>query len=183
MAFHGTADPIVTYEGRGLERRHHRQPALLERRGPDDVPVHEGVDHAMDNWAAHNGCEPGRQEERISTRSCAHVGGLRGRDRPYVVEGGGHVARAADAGVPRPSSAPPPWDTRPPLMFDFFLGPPGRTNPPFGSDARPPGADEAPGWVNQSGRRRARQDAVDQGVDGGEQALTGAVVGARPCRR
>src|SRR5690606_3032976 len=66
MAFHGDADPIVPYDGGGLNsvtiaRQNLDAPGL-----PDGLPTPPGVDESMRRWAEHNGCDPEPMEERVS---------------------------------------------------------------------------------------------------------------------
>jgi polyvinyl alcohol dehydrogenase (cytochrome) len=103
MAFHGTADPIVTYDGGGLNAATIANTHLWKGDMPDGVPEHQGVDAAMRAWAAHNGCDPKPVEERVSPevrrrtwRNCEAETIL------YVVDGGGH----AWPGLPVPQFEP-----------------------------------------------------------------------------
>lgn len=132
MAFHGTADPIVTYEGGGLNAARIADLHYWKGDVPDDVPEHEGVDQAMDNWAAHNGCEPGRQEERISDEVVlATWEGCEAETVLYVVEGGGHTWPGRPTPGFEEQFGPTTMDIEAtPLMFEFFLGPPGEQSEP-----------------------------------------------------
>jgi len=131
MAFHGTADPIVTYEGGGLNAATIANLHYWHGEAPDDVPAHEGVDTAMDNWAAHNGCEPGREEERISDEVVRYTwADCEAETVLYVVEGGGHTWPGRPTPGFEAQFGPTTMDIEAtPLMFDFFLGPPGDDAP------------------------------------------------------
>jgi polyhydroxybutyrate depolymerase len=91
MAFHGTADPIVTYEGGGLNAMTIANMHYWKGNIPAGVPEHSGVDEAMVTWAAHNGCEAHPTEQQVSAQ-------VRRRSWPgcdaetilYIVDGGGH---------------------------------------------------------------------------------------------
>jgi polyhydroxybutyrate depolymerase len=92
MAFHGSADPIVSYDGGGLNAARIADLQYWKGQRPGGVPVHHGVDAAMAAWARHNGCDPDFVEERVSPE-------VRRRTWPncdaetilYVVDGGGHT--------------------------------------------------------------------------------------------
>jgi polyhydroxybutyrate depolymerase len=92
IAFHGSADPIVTYDGGGLNATRIADTQYWKGNAPPGSPVHRGVDSAMHNWAAHNRCDPAPVEERVSPevrrltwRHCKADTIL------YVVDGGGHA--------------------------------------------------------------------------------------------
>lgn len=91
IAFHGTADPIVTYEGGGLNAATIANINFWKGNVPSGLPVHHGVDAAMQTWAAHNGCDPVPVEVRISPevrrREWRHC---RADTILYIVDGGGH---------------------------------------------------------------------------------------------
>ena len=117
MAFHGDADPIVTYEGGGLNATTIANQQYWKGEMPDGLPVHGGVDQALADWAAHNGCDPEPVEERISPEvlrrtwaGCeADDGALRGRGwRPHVARASRSRASRTSSGPPRPTSTPPP---------------------------------------------------------------------------
>jgi polyhydroxybutyrate depolymerase len=92
IAFHGTADPIVTYGGGGLNATTIANINFWKGNIPNGLPVHHGVDAAMRTWAAHNGCDPASVEVRISPevrrRKWRHC---RAETVLYVVDGGGHA--------------------------------------------------------------------------------------------
>jgi polyhydroxybutyrate depolymerase len=126
MAFHGDADPIVTYEGGGLHAAaiadlHHWKGDV-----PPGLPVHGGVDDAMRNWAAHNGCEPARTEEEISPEVVRHTWeGCEAETVLYVVRGGGHSLPGRPVpGFESTFGATTTDIDATALMFEFFLGPP-----------------------------------------------------------
>jgi polyhydroxybutyrate depolymerase len=92
MAFHGTADPIVTYDGGGLNATAIADLYYWKGDVPEGVPEHRGVEAAMRTWAAHNGCDLEPVEERVSRE----VRRLTWQDCMaetvlYVVDGGGHA--------------------------------------------------------------------------------------------
>jgi polyhydroxybutyrate depolymerase len=91
IAFHGTADPIVTYAGGGLNSTRIADLDFWKGNVPPGLPVHHGVDAAMQTWAAHNHCRPKPVEVRVTPevrrrtwRHCAADTVL------YIVDGGGH---------------------------------------------------------------------------------------------
>jgi polyhydroxybutyrate depolymerase len=122
MAFHGTADPIVTYDGGGLNARAIADQQYWHGDVPGDVPEHHGVDEAMQTWADKNGCKPRPREKAISPevrrrtwRGCAAATIL------YIIDGGGHSL----PGRPVPGFEDQFGTTTedidaPGLMFDFF---------------------------------------------------------------
>jgi polyhydroxybutyrate depolymerase len=103
IAFHGSADPIVTYEGGGLNATRIADTQYWKGNVPPGLPVHHGVDAAMGNWARHNHCDPTPVEERVSPevrrRTWRHC---KADTILYVVDGGGH----AWPGKPVPSFEP-----------------------------------------------------------------------------
>jgi polyhydroxybutyrate depolymerase len=127
IAFHGSADPIVTYEGGGLNATTIANMQYWKGDMPEGLPVHRGVDAALSAWAAHNGCDPQPVEERVSPdvrrrvwQNCAAPTVL------YVIDGGGH----AWPGKPVPAFEAQfgPGTTEidaSTLIFEFFFeGPP-----------------------------------------------------------
>jgi polyhydroxybutyrate depolymerase len=92
MAFFGSADQVVTYDGGGLnaarigELHHWKGPR------PEGLPEHEGVDAAMAAWSAHNGCEDDVVEERISSEVLRRTWqDCDAETVLYLVEDGGHT--------------------------------------------------------------------------------------------
>jgi polyhydroxybutyrate depolymerase len=126
MAFHGDADPIVTYEGGGLNAAAIAD--LHEWKGdlPTGVAEHRGVDEAMAGWAAHNGCDPEPQVEELTVEvSRSTWRGCEADTVLYRIVGGGHTW----PGKPMPgfeaTFGPTTTDIdATDLMFEFFLGPP-----------------------------------------------------------
>jgi polyhydroxybutyrate depolymerase len=123
MAFHGDADPIVTYDGGGLNATTIANQQFWKGDVPEGLPVHGGVDQALSDWAAHNGCDPAPTEERISPEVVRRTwDGCEAETVLYVIEGGGHTW---------PGWPVPGFDQFGPtttdidataLMFEFFLG-------------------------------------------------------------
>jgi len=126
MAFHGSIDPIVTYDGGGLNAKTISNTYYWKGDVPDDVPDNPGVDESMRIWAEHNGCDPEPTEEQVSNEvrrltwnNCQAATVL------YVVDGGGH----AWPGKPQPQfeaqfgHGTTEIDATS-LMFEFFFGPP-----------------------------------------------------------
>jgi polyhydroxybutyrate depolymerase len=124
MAFHGREDPIVTYDGEGLDAKRIADVYFWRGAIPPEVPEHVGVEAAMRAWAAHNGCDRRPVETQASPevrrrvwRHCDAATVL------YVVDGGGH----AWPGKPVPQfeasfgHATTEIDAST-LIFDFFLG-------------------------------------------------------------
>ena len=126
MAFHGDADPIVLYDGGGLNATTISNQQYWKGDVPEGLPVHGGVDQAMADWAAHNGCEPEPAEERISPEVIRRTWSA--CDAPtvlYVVEGGGHTWPGLPvAGFEDQFGHTTTDIDATDLMFDFFLDPP-----------------------------------------------------------
>jgi polyhydroxybutyrate depolymerase len=92
IAFHGTADPFVTYEGGGLDAVRIADTYAWKGNVPAGVPQHLGVEDAMQNWAEHNGCGPEPVDEQVT----AEVRKRTWRDCDaetilYTIERGGHT--------------------------------------------------------------------------------------------
>lgn len=92
MAFHGDEDPVVTYEGGGLDAAAIADLHNWKGDPPSGVPEHGGVDDAMADWAEHNGCDAGPVVEDVSAevrryewQNCDATTVL------YRVVGGGHT--------------------------------------------------------------------------------------------
>lgn len=92
IAFHGTADPIVTYEGGGLNATKIADVQHWKGQVPPGLPQHHGVDAAMRTWAAHNGCDRRPVEQRIAPEVRRQTWQHCEADTIlYVVDGGGHA--------------------------------------------------------------------------------------------
>ena len=88
MAMHGTADPIVPFDG-----------GRVNCCGNPTIPSTPGT---MANWAAHDGCAPEPVEEPVagSVRVRRWTACKPGGDvRLYIVEGGGHTWPGARVGL------------------------------------------------------------------------------------
>jgi polyhydroxybutyrate depolymerase len=92
IAFHGSTDPVVPFEGGGLNSVTIADQNHYEGDLPDGLATPTGVDESMRRWADHNGCAPEPLEERVSPE-------VRKRtwetcDAPtvlYIVDNGGHA--------------------------------------------------------------------------------------------
>jgi polyhydroxybutyrate depolymerase len=123
IAFHGTADPIVTYDGGGLNASRIADLQYWKGQVPSELPKHHGVDAAMAEWAAHNGCDPDPEE----TLATPHVRrrtwqGCDAATVLYIVDGGGHAWPGKP--VPAFESTFGPGTTEidaSSLIFDFFF--------------------------------------------------------------
>ena len=124
MAFHGDADPIVTYEGGGLNATAIADQQYWQGEVPEGLAVHGGVDQALADWAAHNGCDPEPVEERISPEVLRRTWeGCEAATVLYVVEGGGHTWPGLPVAGFEDQFGPTTTDIdATALMFDFFLG-------------------------------------------------------------
>ena len=92
IAFHGTADPIVTYDGGGLNATRIADLEYWHGNIPAGLPVHHGVDAAMQTWATHNGCDPTPVDVRVAPevrrRTWQHC---KADTVLYIIDGGGHA--------------------------------------------------------------------------------------------
>ena len=124
MAFHGDADPVVTYEGGGLNATAIADQQEWHGAVPAGLPVHGGVDQAMAEWAAHNGCDPEPIEERISPEVLRRTwSGCEAETVLYVVEGGGHTWPGMPVAGFEEQFGPTTTDIdATELIFGFFLG-------------------------------------------------------------
>jgi polyhydroxybutyrate depolymerase len=92
IAFHGSADPFVPYEGGGLNSVTIAASNLYGGTVPAGTASPTGVDESMARWARHNGCDTDYVETRVSGevrkrtwQNCAAATEL------YLVDGGGHA--------------------------------------------------------------------------------------------
>jgi polyhydroxybutyrate depolymerase len=124
IAFHGRADPIVTYEGGGLNATRIADVQYWKGDVPDGLPEHEGVDVALATWARHNGCDTTFAEEQVSPSVRRRTWpGCEAETVLYVVDGGGHAWPGKP--VPQFEDAFGPGTTEidgSSLIFEFFLG-------------------------------------------------------------
>jgi polyhydroxybutyrate depolymerase len=123
LAFHGSADPILPYEGGGLNATTIANTQYWKGNIPPGMPAPLGVDESMRRWAEHNGCDPTPVEERISAEVRRRTWtGCVAATVLYVVDGGGH----AWPGRPQPAfeaafgHCTTDIDATA-LMFSFFL--------------------------------------------------------------
>ena len=123
VAFHGTADPIVTYEGGGLNAAAIADTYAWHGDPPAGVPEHHGVDAAMQAWAAHNGCDREPAEDRVTPHLRHRVWRHCEADTElYVIDGGGHAWPGKP--VPQFEASFGPGTTEidaTSLIFDFFF--------------------------------------------------------------
>lgn len=92
IAFHGLEDPIVPYEGGGLNSVRIADTNYYKGSVPAGVAAPTGVDESMRRWAEHNGCDPEPVEERLGSevrkrtwQNCSASTVL------YIVDIGGHT--------------------------------------------------------------------------------------------
>lgn len=100
IAFHGDADPIVPYEGGGLNSVTIADQNFYHGAVPPGTATPTGVDESMRRWAEHNGCDPEPLEERVSEEVRKRT--WQNCDAPtvlYIVDNGGH----AWPGKPQPA--------------------------------------------------------------------------------
>ena len=107
IAFHGTADPYVPYEGGGLNSKAIADQNLYQGDIPPGTPEPSGVDESMARWARHNGCDDTPTDHEVSaTVTKREWSGCEAPTILYVVEGGGHQ-----------------WPGRPQPAFEATFGP------------------------------------------------------------
>ncbi len=91
LAFHGTADPVLPYDGGGLNATKIAQIYYYNGQLPAGLPAPMGINESMQDWAVHNGCDrkaitvdiaPEVQKRTWSHCKAATV--------LYIVDGGGH---------------------------------------------------------------------------------------------
>lgn len=123
LAFHGTADPIVTYDGGGLNATRIADTQYWKGNTPPGLPVHGGVDAAMRTWASHNRCDPAPTEEQVSPEVRRRTWKHCDADTVlYVIDGGGHAWPGKP--VPQFEAAFGPATTQidaSSLIFEFFF--------------------------------------------------------------
>jgi len=91
LAFHGTADPILPYEGGGLNATNIANIDYWKGNVPAGLPAPLGIDASMAAWAEHNGCGSQPAEERIAPDVRKRTWpGCKAATVLYIVEGGGH---------------------------------------------------------------------------------------------
>jgi polyhydroxybutyrate depolymerase len=92
IALHGTADPFVLYNGGGLNSETIADQNYWKGKRPANLPMHHGVDDAMQTWAIHNGCDPTPTERHIGREVRERTWQHCNADTVlYIVDGGGHT--------------------------------------------------------------------------------------------
>jgi len=137
IAFHGTADPTVPFNGGygGIS-----QLMFAFRLPIDDNTPAEDV---MSDWATHNGCAAARQETQVSSEvrlieygSCAAGTAV----RLYAVDGGGHTWPGSAIIIPSLGYTTQQISATD-LIWDFFVAHPA---PDVDADGVPDGYDNCP---------------------------------------
>ncbi|MGH9043697.1 MAG: alpha/beta hydrolase family esterase [Acidimicrobiales bacterium] len=91
LAFHGTADPILPYDGGGLNATKIADLYYWHGDPPPGMPAPMGIDESMQDWAVHNGCRPHATTVRISSQVQKRTwAGCKAATVLYIVDGGGH---------------------------------------------------------------------------------------------
>ena len=92
IAFHGTADPIVKYDGGGLNATTIADQQLYKGQIPAGLPAPLGIDASMRLWARHNGCGATYREERVAPDVRKRTWpGCDAATELYIIDGGGHM--------------------------------------------------------------------------------------------
>lgn len=100
IAFHGFEDPIVPYEGGGLNSVRIADANFYQGDLPDGIADPTGVDESMSRWAEHNGCDADPVEESVSAEVTKRTWqGCDAETILYIVDNGGH----AWPGKPQPA--------------------------------------------------------------------------------
>lgn len=100
IAFHGVADPIVPYNGGGLNSVTIANQNFYKGNLPAGVATPTGVDDSMKRWAQHNGCDADYVETRVSPEVRKHTWQhCQAATVLYLVDNGGH----AWPGKPQPA--------------------------------------------------------------------------------
>lgn len=92
VAFHGTKDPILPYEGGGLNATRIAEQSYYVDGLPAGLPEPLGVEESMARWAAHNGCAADAVDEPVSAEVRRRTWpGCEAETVLYIVDGGGHT--------------------------------------------------------------------------------------------
>ena len=123
MAFHGTADPIVTYDGGGLNSTRIADLNYWHGDVPDGLPAPLGIDASMARWAEHNGCAPELEETRLTDEVRRRTWtGCAAPTILYIIEGGGHAWPGKPVPAFEAQFGPGTTDIdASDLLFDFFF--------------------------------------------------------------
>jgi polyhydroxybutyrate depolymerase len=91
LAFHGTADPVLPYDGGGLNATKIANLYYFHGKQPFGLPVPMGIDKSMQDWALHNRCKPSSTTVRISSQVQKRTwSGCQAATVLYIINGGGH---------------------------------------------------------------------------------------------
>lgn len=100
IAFHGVKDPIVPFEGGGLNSVRIADTYFYRGTVPVGTATPVGVEESMRRWAQHNSCDAEPEEERLSPEvRWRHWTGCSAPTELYIVDNGGH----AWPGKPQPA--------------------------------------------------------------------------------
>jgi polyhydroxybutyrate depolymerase len=126
IAFHGTKDPFVGFNGGGLDSETIADENLWKGHKPAHLPVHRGVEFAMITWALHNGCDPhwvtvwiSKEVQRRTWQHCNAPTVL------YIIHGGGHTWPGRPVPGSEASFGKTTMDiSATPLIFKFWFAAP-----------------------------------------------------------
>jgi polyhydroxybutyrate depolymerase len=92
LAFHGTADPVLPYNGGGgLNATRIADLYYFHGHEPAGLPTPMGIDASMEGWARHNGCTRQARTVRIAPDVQKRTwSGCKAATVLYIVDGGGH---------------------------------------------------------------------------------------------
>jgi polyhydroxybutyrate depolymerase len=91
LAFHGTADPVLPYDGGGLNATKIADLYYFHGQEPRGLPAPMGIDQSMQEWALHNGCQPKSTTVQISSQVQKRTWSrCKAATVLYIVDGGGH---------------------------------------------------------------------------------------------
>lgn len=123
MAFHGDKDPFVSYQDSRGDAREIADRHFWHGDIPSDVPLHEGAEQAMANWAEHNGCDPEPEVTEISPEVIRTTwAGCEADTVFFHIVGGGHTWPGRPvAGMEAVFGTTNMDIDATKLMFDFFF--------------------------------------------------------------
>lgn len=92
IAFHGTEDPFVPFDGGGLNSVTIAKRNYYDGKVPAGTPTPPGVEASMAGWARHNRCDPTPTKVKVSaTVERWQWNGCAAPTELYVIAGGGHA--------------------------------------------------------------------------------------------
>ena len=107
LAFHGTADPVLPYDGGGLNATKIADLFYYHGKEPAGLPDPIGINASMEHWAIHNRCKPKATTVRISSQVQKRTwSGCKAATVLYIIDGGGHGWPGQPAATPEKVDGP-----------------------------------------------------------------------------